>query len=108
MLYFRCMHCYCKMAVKDARLRGRSSFACAACNNARVAIIADFKKRGQMHVWNNMTKSERDSEIRSNRPNARGRGKKFQVTLSEKVACRGSRTSVFSECSPSSFLSFLS
>ena len=56
-----------------------------------MAVAKHYKDKGQAGVWSSMTKPEKDAEIVRNKGAARGRGKRFPVTVQEKASCFTSR-----------------
>ena len=81
----RCTHCSDRVPLKESYRRSLNIYSCAPCNQARLALQSDFKRKGRAHVWKGMTKREKDNEIKRNKGKARGRGNRFPVLVSEKV-----------------------
>ena len=79
------MHCREATPTTSAVKRG-NSWACRACNQARVAVSQAYRTKGQSHLWAKMSKTERNSEILKNKGKNCGRGKKFPVEISEHVS----------------------
>ena len=80
----RCLHCKDETPIDKATKRGKL-WSCDQCNKARRAVVAEYAKRGQKHVWGKMSKDAKDQEIRKNKGKAPGRGKKFPVEIVESV-----------------------
>jgi hypothetical protein len=80
----RCLHCKEETAIGQATKRGKL-WSCDPCNKARRAILAEYTKRGQKHVWGRMSKDAKDVEIRKHKGKAPGRGKRFPVEIVEAV-----------------------
>ncbi|CAE7507244.1 PLG [Symbiodinium necroappetens] len=80
----RCMHCHCKTPLVSAYKRGKH-YSCPDCNAARIALQKHMKEIGQWDRWQRMSQDQRNEEIRQNKGRSKGKGKKFEVVVSEKV-----------------------
>ena len=79
--------------MKDCQKRGRS-WACRPCDKARRAIISEYERQGQKHVWGKMSKDNKNAEIKKHKGKAPGRGKTFPVEITEQVGVPVQRFSV--------------
>ena len=87
----RCCHCHAAFVIAAMVKRGRT-FACKPCNSARQAVVKEYKRCGQSHIWKKMGEAEQNGEIQRNRGNNQGRGKRFPVEIREKVLSLASRS----------------
>ena len=70
----------------SACVKRGSTYSCKLCNCARVAVIKAYKEAGQEHIWKKMNRREQFQEIKKNRNNSAGKGKKFPVEITERAA----------------------
>ena len=78
------MHCHCKTPLQSA-YKGGKCYSCPDCSAARIALQKHMKEIGQWDRWQKMSQDERNEEIRQNKGRSKGKGKKFEVVVSEKV-----------------------
>lgn len=81
----RCCHCNEKIKLDGDAVKRSRTYSCKPCNNARKAVLAAYKEKGQMALWSKMSKADQRKEILANKGKAVGRGRKFPVQITEQA-----------------------